>query len=139
MRILCLFLAILLFAGCTTVPTANQLAAADYGMPIDQDRAELIASTWLDYHLRDPDSAIVDWTEAQRGWMNTSPVLPGIGRNVFGYRLDATVNAKNAFGGYAGAKPYVFIFQDESLTHVWGYLRSSRGTYYLTLLAQPAG
>jgi len=34
--------------------------------------------------------------------------------------MEASINAKNSFGGYVGFKPYVFMFKNGDLEHVWG-------------------
>lgn len=103
-------------ASCQTgPPTTDELAHADYGSPISQEDAQAKATAWLGVVLKDPDSLRADWGPVQQGWQREP-----LGDLYFGYRMAATVNAKNSFGGYVGARPYIFLFFDGTLAHAWG-------------------
>lgn len=105
--------------GCAaSPPTAEELASADYGTPISQQEAEEKAKSWLKGHLRDPSSAEYEWGTVQQGWARTAPIEGG--RLIWGYRLEARINARNGFGGYNGYKPYQFMFKNGELDGVWG-------------------
>lgn len=105
--------------GCAAgPPTAEQLANADYGASISQAEAEAKATEWLRGTLKDPASAQIEWSPVQQGWIRKAPIEGG--RLVFGYSLNAQINAKNSFGGYNGFKPYIFLFRDRELLHVYG-------------------
>jgi hypothetical protein len=99
-------------------PTAEELASADYGTPISQLDAQNKARDWLKGYLKDPLSAQCDWKSVAPGWCRTSPITGG--RMIFGYRLDAMINARNSFAAYTGYKPYWFIFKNGELEDVWG-------------------
>ena len=110
-------LAAALLSGCASAPTAQQQMAADYGAPMDQEAAQTQAKTYLDARLRDPYSAVYTWGPIEKGYIEAAPL---VGQKMeFGYLLNVTVNSKNAFGGYTGAKAYQFFFRD-------GQLRSAR-------------
>lgn len=105
--------------GCASgPPTAEQLANADYGTPISQVDAEAKATTWLRSVLKDPESAQIDWGQVEKGWARHAPIDGG--GLIFGYKMDAQINARNSFGGYTGYKPYLFMFKDGELKNVWG-------------------
>ena len=99
-------------------PTAEELANADYGNPISQEDAESLAEGWLNQYLKDPMSAQIQWQPVSPGWFRDAPIAGG-GLN-WGYKLDGSVNAKNSFGGYVGARPYYFMFYNGVLKHVYG-------------------
>lgn len=115
-------LPLVLATGCASAPTAAELEQADYGSPITQEDAEAQATAWLQSVLRDPESLRVSWDPLLKGWRNH------FGETYFGYRLPATVNAKNGFGGYSGAEPYEFMFFNGRLAHVW---KPSDGGYFM--------
>lgn len=116
---------LLCLAACQTgPPTADELAAADYGTPITQEDAEAKATTWLGTVLKDPDSLRADWEPVQMGWQRDFG-----GDLYFGYRLGGNINAKNSFGGYVGAQPYVFMFFNGALAHAW---KPTEGGMFMT-------
>ena len=107
--------ALLAVASCQTgPPTTDELAHADYGSPISQEDAQAKATAWLQATLKDPDSMRAEWSPVKQGWQRET-----LGDLHFGYRMAASVNAKNSFGGYVGARPYVFLLLDGTLVHVW--------------------
>jgi hypothetical protein len=106
---------LLAIAACQTgPPTAKELLAADYGSPITQEEAEAKAGAWLGTVLKDPDSLRASWEPVEKGWQRDFG-----GDLYFGYRMAAGINAKNGFGGYTGAKAYVFMFFNGALAHAW--------------------
>lgn len=65
---------------------------------------------YLDSVLLDPDSKKIEWLRApKRDWYkNKSGITPG-------YLVCAAVNAKNGFGGYAGARTAWFIINNDTV------------------------
>jgi len=116
----CIVVAVLttfLFAGCavTSAGIAKQKSGVDFG-PYPEEYQEIIRRD-VGAGLRDPYSAVWTYTTPQEGW-----------RNVFGKRLNGwlvcgTLNAKNAFGGYVGARPYTALLRDGRV--IGGVLYSS--------------
>jgi hypothetical protein len=51
------------------------------------------------------------------GWIREAPVHGG-GRR-YGYLLNARIDAKHRFGGYAGYKPFMFLFRDGQLVSAY--------------------
>jgi len=123
--ILCMLVGLLV--GCASgPPTAEELAAADYGTPVSQEDAEAAANAWLEGHLKDPLSAQKRWKPVYQGWLREAPIHGGSFR--FGYRLDGEINARNSFGGYTGFKPYTFMFHNGTIVSIYGQ-QELRGTY----------
>lgn len=104
-------------SGCATVPTQDQIDAADYGSPMVQAEAENLAKQWFANVLKDPESARYQWNKFEKGWAAAS-LLDG-GDHLFGYLLYCKVNAKNSFGGYTGFQNYVFVYKNNQITGVW--------------------
>lgn len=116
--------------GCALgPPTQEELANADYGTPITQERAERLAKDFLSRRLKDPYSAQYQWGTVSKGWIRNAPIHGG--GLVFGYKLDVSVNAKNSYGGYVGFKPYIFIFHNGSIKTVYGQQELDGGNSYM--------
>lgn len=103
--------------ACARMPTQDELSHLNYGQPVSQESAESQAKEYLSRRLKDPYSAVYEWQRVDTGWVKAPPILGG-GIDA-GWVLKGTVNAKNSFGGYVGAKPYQFMFSNGYLTHVW--------------------
>jgi hypothetical protein len=103
--------------ACARMPTQQELAGLNYGPPVAQADAEAKARDYLATHLKDPYSAVYTWQPVDSGWVKAPPLLGG-GIDA-GWVLKGTVNAKNSFGGYVGARPYQFMFYGGRLVHVW--------------------
>lgn len=102
-------------SGCASAPSATEQMAADYGVAIDQVRAEEMAKGYIATRLKDPMSAVYAWDTVVKGFSGAAPIA---GRKLtYGYLLTGTVNAKNSFGGYTGSKAYQFIFRDGRLVY----------------------
>jgi hypothetical protein len=107
----------LVAAGCAGPPTAEELAAADFGALISQENAESLADAWLDNYLKDPFSAQKRWQPLERGWIREAPIDGG--SLIFGYRLAGEINAKNSFGAYTGFKTYIFMIRNGEMVGVY--------------------
>jgi hypothetical protein len=61
--------------------------------------------------LIDPDSLKLECSGVRgKGWARQFKFQPPI----YGYPVLCSVNAKNKLGGYTGAKPYMFIFNNST-------------------------
>lgn len=93
-----------MLAGCTTTPPPEVLAAADYG-PYPEN-FEPIIKAYVAGRLRDPESAQYQFLNVPRkGYW-------GFGGAKYGHVVCAKINAKNAFGGYTGARISYFMIRD---------------------------
>jgi hypothetical protein len=135
LRSFALLLCSCVFLACQApVPTSDQLANADYGAAIDQVRAQQLALEWCQRRLKDPSSAQYSWGQVGRSWVRDSIVTGG--ELIFGYRLEATINAKNSFGGYIGARAYWFVFRDGQLVAVFGQDTLRSGVHSMEVMAR---
>ena len=95
----------LALVGCAnTVKPINQVK---FWPKPSKEKAMLKINGFLKNHLLDPYSAQVECSDvSDEAW-----VWPGVGYDTnYGYLVICQVNAKNKFGGYVGAKRYVFRF-----------------------------
>jgi hypothetical protein len=112
-----MFLLCVLLSGCASKPTPEQISNADYGASVYQVDAEKAVREFFGIYLKDPDSARYSFGTVYRGYVVGSAFE---GRKVEGgFLLDVTVNAKNSFGGYVGAKPYRFLIRNDRLIGGW--------------------
>lgn len=125
---------LLALAACATMsmPTPEQRAAADYGAPIAQADAEAAAVAFLATKLKDPDSAKYSWMPIHQGFIKDGIVYGG--NTYYGYELDGYVNSKNSYGGYTGAMPFVFLFQNGNLVKATHQQNTSYGPIMEPLL-----
>ena len=96
-RILTLFLACIILSGCATMPTRDQIANLDYGVPISIDYEQAIKQ-YCSNVLFDPYSAIYEFHSPQQYWLQQPPLLGG--KLIAGYMVFVDINAKNRMGGY---------------------------------------
>jgi hypothetical protein len=116
-------------SACASMPTAAEQQAADYGADVDQATAERLAEAFLRRRLKDPMSAVYEWQAVHRGFVGNAPLL---GRKAqFGYVLEGSVNAKNSFGGYTGAKSYQFLIRNGAIAYAMGEECLSGGGCYM--------
>ena len=99
-NIIAIFLvSILLFGGCVSMPTQQQLKSLDYGPPPQEGYEDAVKSNFEDL-LFDPHSAEYRFGKPRKCWMKDSNDLYA------GYLVPVSVNAKNRFGGYVGFEQY---------------------------------
>lgn len=104
--------ALLYLLSCATAPTADEIAAADYG-PYPE-AYEQIVKTHMGQLLKDPYSAQYEFLNMPtKGWHQ-------FGGRAFGWVVCANINAKNGFGAYTGAKPYYFLVKSGHVVKQFG-------------------
>jgi len=96
----------ILIASCAMRPTPDQFAAADYG-PYPSNYENMIKE-YYSKQLIDPYSAVFTFGRPQKAWN-------GLGGGLFGWVVCGTMNAKNRFGGYVGAKHYYVLFVNNTI------------------------
>lgn len=95
------------------------VAGANYGSQITQEEAQAQARAFMKTYLKDPMSAQYDWDTLKPAWIHMVPTA--FNPRVYGYALEALVNAKNSYGGYAGFTPFRFFYRDGQLKQVAEY------------------
>jgi hypothetical protein len=99
--------ALTVLAGCATPPpTQQELEVANYGSPPRNYKASIMS--YMGAILKDPESARYGFYGAPvKGYMGAS--------RKFGWIACATINARNSFGGYVGARKYIFLIRDDAV------------------------
>lgn len=114
--LLCLFF-VMMFAGCAQSTVKPLDSTADYGQP--PKGYEAIIKKHLDTVLKDPSSLQVKQvTKPEKDFVYSALEKPHsydlyadvTFTPVYGYKVCATYNAKNSYGGYAGFKTETFFF-----------------------------
>ncbi len=103
---LILLLVMVLLTGCETLPTKQQMDAADYGLVPVPESAIRVATAEISKTLIDPYSAKINCKAPVKGVMNKTF------ENHYGYLTVCYVNAKNRFGAYTGITEYFFWSRD---------------------------
>lgn len=99
-----LFAALALLSACATVPSDEEMRAADYGVP--PANYDAIVRSFLNNYLRDPMTAQIQYVGGPvRRW-------DGFGGSLYGWAVCYRINARNAYGGYVGARDYLFMIRD---------------------------
>lgn len=100
-----LSLSIVLGTGCVR-PSDQTLSNADYGEY--PNNYEEIVKTYIGSMLKDPYSAHITFDGPPSAKFMSRILQP----TVYGFGGIVTVNAKNSFGAYTGAKRYAYIIHN---------------------------
>jgi hypothetical protein len=107
MRTLLIVFLLASLSGCATAPSADVMAAADYGEYPQNYQA--IVKAYVSDSLKDPDSAQYTFLNfPMRGYW-------GFGGAKFGYVTCVKINAKNSFGGYTGYRINYFMIKNGAI------------------------
>jgi len=98
--------------GCAN--TIKHRSQVQYWQKPTKNEAMEKINEYLKTHLIDPYSAIVECSEpTEEAW-----IWAGVGYETqYGYLVICQVNAKNRFGGYVGAKNYIFRFNGKEFEY----------------------
>jgi len=98
-----------MLAGCATAPSSQELLEADYGSY--PENYEEIIKNYMSNVLKDPMTAEFRFDKVpQKLWIGGL-----FTKRQFGYGTCASINAKNAFGGYVGFRRYFFLINDSTV------------------------
>ena len=104
----------LLLSGCMSAPTKQQTDSANYG-PVPNNHETTIKNS-LQYILKDPSSAVVQRiTKPRKEWFLNPENLNT--KFDYAWLSCALINAKNSFGGFTGAKQYVFFIKNNKVIY----------------------
>lgn len=111
-------LTVSLMAGCasTPPPTQQQIESADYGKLPDNYKEQIQGA--MSVTLKEPYSAQYSFLEPFKAYSQDGPWSPSKGAVNYGWAIPVMVNAKNSYGGYTGAKRYVYMFSGGTLYDV---------------------
>src|SRR5262245_9869188 len=102
-----LVVVLLLTAGCVSATPPPAIATANIGPPPSNYESAIQAA--IGAQLRDRYSAVYTFRRPVRSWFCSDDIR---------WAVCGTVNAKNAFGGFVGAKPYVAFFRHGKIESV---------------------
>lgn len=100
-------------SGCTSVPSEQELANADYGRETSQAECEALVKAQAEIFLKDADSAKYQFGHCEKRGMQSIPVIQ-IPKQ-YGYFIPVQINSKNGFGGYTGYKSYQFLIKNGAI------------------------
>lgn len=104
-----------ILAACSTGPTPQQLAQANYGPPLSEGYQQKIKD-WFELRLIDPTSPLYSFRKPVKGYTKDSPLY---GTQLqFGWIVCGTVNGKNRMGAYVGREPFFTLFKEDRLEFV---------------------
>lgn len=99
--------------GCATAPTPQEQMDAYYGP--EPESFESIIKDYMRLRLKDPSSAVYEFSgRPSKMWAGGGLA----GKREFGWGICTSINAKNSFGGYTGAKKYFFIIRDDMVARM---------------------
>ncbi len=114
-----------IFTACVPAMTQQQWSQVDFGSkPEGSVYLETIEQS-IKAKLIDPDSLKLTCAGPRKG-----SVGEAFSSHRFGWVVYCSVNAKNRLGGYAGAKPYVYLFQGNRLITAQDYGDATEGYEY---------
>jgi hypothetical protein len=96
-------------AGCISATPPPNLATASIGPPPAGYEETIKAA--VSSHLKDPYSAVYTFQRPVRSW--------AFGEEQIMWAVCGTVNAKNSFGGYVGARPFVVYYKYGRVVDTW--------------------
>lgn len=108
-RTLSKLLALTLMFGCSSTPSPEEVATANYG-PYPENYEQI--KSYMESVLKDPYSVIYRSIEKpEKSWYKQS----NFEQPIYGYQTCVTYNAKNSFGAYTGYSTDYFIINDGSI------------------------
>lgn len=126
MRLMSGVVLVVFVAGCAPVSTTQVMPDAYYGDAPSAEDAQTQAKALLQGMLKDPYSAHWMCHPMKQGQLGDGKAF---GSALTGWLLPCEVNAKNSYGAYAGAVPYVFLFRDGRLRRAVEISRNMAGQY----------
>ncbi|MGP9420775.1 hypothetical protein ACT3RT_17475 [Ewingella sp. AOP9-I1-14] len=119
MKKILLVIAVSFLAGCVSNPNPVEVSNADYGVKPSKELYELKIKSYQEERLKDPDSAKYHFGEPHKGWCKFNGMVN------YGWIIDYSLNAKNSYGGYVGAKPQFAFIKNETAYHMEYFLRGN--------------
>lgn len=113
MRITITAIAVAFVSACSTAPTGEQVAQADYGFY--PENYEVIVRNYYNKTLKDPESVKYQGiTSPQKYWVSKR-----FQDTSYGYLVCVTLNAKNSYGGYVGYNTDGILIKNGSIIQVF--------------------
>ena len=102
--------------GQKPIPTAQEIANAYYGDAPKPENYEQIVKDFQAKRLNDPYSAVYVFDgPPKKGYVTYWLLGPHSWVTQYGYCGQTSLNARNRYGGYVGAKNYGYIIRNNSV------------------------
>jgi hypothetical protein len=95
-------------AGCVSATPPKTVATVNIGAAPTRYKEEIPEA--IGARLRDPYTAVYTFQRPVRSWFFSDDQIR--------WAVCGTVNAKNAFGGYVGAKPFVVFYKYDKIDSI---------------------
>ncbi|MDG1034623.1 MAG: hypothetical protein P8O92_10295 [Luminiphilus sp.] len=98
-------------SGCSSAPTEQEVASADFGLSMSEAECLAVAKPFIRSRMGDPESVIFDDLKCYRGLEGRVPIARV--EATYGYRFAGNVDSKGDIGRYTGLTPFSGIVRNE--------------------------
>ena len=98
-------------SGCSSAPTEQEVASADFGVSMSEAECLAIATPFIRSRMGDPESVIFDDLKCYRGLEGRVPIARV--EATYGYRFAGNVDSKGDIGRYTGLTPFSGIVRND--------------------------
>ena len=98
-------------SGCSSAPTEQEVASADFGLSMSEAECLAVAKPFIRSRMGDPESVIFDDLKCYRGLEGRVPIARV--EATYGYRFAGNVDSKGDIGRYTGLTPFSGIVRND--------------------------
>ena len=98
-------------SGCSSAPTEQEVASADFGLSMSEAECLAVAKPFIRSRMGDPKSVIFDDLKCYRGLEGRVPIARV--EATYGYRFAGNVDSKGDIGRYTGLTPFSGIVRND--------------------------
>ena len=98
-------------SGCSSAPTEQEVASADFGLSMSEAECLAVAKPFIRSRMGDPESVIFDDLKCYRGLEGRVPIARV--EATYGYRFAGSVDSKGDIGRYTGLTPFSGIVRND--------------------------
>ena len=98
-------------SGCSSAPTEQEVASADFGLSMSEAQCLAVAKPFIRSRMGDPESVIFDDLKCYRGLEGRVPIARV--EATYGYRFAGSVDSKGDIGRYTGLTPFSGIVRND--------------------------
>ena len=98
-------------SGCSSAPTEQEVASADFGLSMSEAECLAVAKPFIRSRMGDPKSVVFDDLKCYRGLEGRVPIARV--EATYGYRFAGSVDSKGDIGRYTGLTPFSGIVRND--------------------------
>ena len=98
-------------SGCSSAPTEQEVASADFGLSMSEAECLAVAKPFIRSRMGDPESVVFDDLKCYRGLEGRVPIARV--EATYGYRFAGSVDSKGDIGRYTGLTPFSGIVRND--------------------------